>query len=236
MSQSRSSGTAYSLGKVALLAGLSPETLAGIEKRCAWRTYRPGEPIIGRLDRSDDVFFVAAGEARASLYSVDGKAITFCDLGAGDVFGELAAIDGAARSASIEARSQCVVASMAASTFRNLLKSEPDVALALMRQMVSRIRSLTTRVYEFSTLAVANRIQAEILRLAELTHSEGGAARIDPAPTHADIASRTSTHREAVTRELRRLARIGLIERQGRALLVKNLGRLGTMVHEATGE
>ena len=73
----------------------------------------------------------------------------------------------------------------------------------------------TAETTAFSTLAVSNRIQAELLRLASLAPRAGKSARIAPAPTHTDIASRVSTHREAVTRELNRLSRAGLIERAG---------------------
>jgi hypothetical protein len=45
-----------------------------------------------------------------------------------------------------------------------------------------------------------------------------------------------STHREAVTRELSRLSRIGIIERKGAALIVKDIERLSEMVYDATGE
>ena len=156
--------------------------------------------------------------------------------GAGEVFGEYPAIDGGPRSASVEARTRCAVASMPAGAFQELLATEPKVAQALLPQLVTKIRALTTRVYEFSTLAVKNRIQAELLRLANLASREGKSARIIPAPTHVEIASRVSTHREAVTRELNRLCRIGIAERQGSALLVKDIERLAEMVHEATGE
>jgi hypothetical protein len=50
------------------------------------------------------------------------------------------------------------------------------------------------------------------------------------------MASRISTHREAVTRELNRLSRIGIIERRGTNLVIKDIDRLIAMVHEATGE
>jgi len=125
---------------------------------------------------------------------------------------------------------------MPAAAFRELLQTEPVVAQALLVQFVKRIRALTTRVYEFSILAVKNRIQAELLRLASLGPREGKSARIVPAPTHVEIASRVSTHREAVTRELSRLARIGIIERRGGTLLVKDVEELTEMVHKATGE
>jgi CRP/FNR family cyclic AMP-dependent transcriptional regulator len=152
------------------------------------------------------------------------------------VFGEYPAIDHGPRSASVEAHTNCLMASMPAAVFREVLQTEPAVSQALLVQLVTKIRALTTRVYEFSTLAVNNRIQAELLRLASLAPREGKGARIVPAPTHVEIASRISTHREAVTRELNRLSRIGLIERQGSGLLVKDVERLTDMVHEATGE
>ena len=117
-----------------------------------------------------------------------------------------------------------------------MLHQEPAVMLGLLNQFVSKIRTLTIRVYEFSALAVGNRIQAELLRLANLAPQEGNSARIASAPTHSEIASRISTHREAVTRELNRLARLGLIERKGSALVVKDVRRLTAMVHEITGE
>jgi len=224
------------LERSAIFAGLPQEALERIRRRCRWRRYEPGEPIVDYLDPSDDVFFVTAGEARVTIYSLAGKAVSFRDLGPGDVFGEYPVIDGGPRSASVEARTSCLVASMTATTFKELLQSEPAIALALLTQLVTTIRSLTTRVYEFSTLAVNNRIQAEVLRLAHLVPREGKSARIVPAPTHVEIANRISTHREAVTRELNRLSRVGIIERRGGELLVRDIDLLATMVHEATGE
>jgi CRP-like cAMP-binding protein len=226
----------FSLSDIAIFANLSADALERIQKRCSWRTYEPGEPIVEYLDDSDDVFFIAVGEVRVTLYSTTGKIVNLRDLGAGEVFGEYPAIDGGPRSASVEARTNCVVASMPAAAFQELLSTEPRVAQAMLPQLVTKIRALTTRVYEFSTLAVNNRIHAELLRLANLAPKDGKSARIIPAPTHVEIASRVSTHREAVTRELNRLSRIGIAERQGSALVIKDVDRLAEMVHEATGE
>lgn len=119
---------------------------------------------------------------------------------------------------------------------RCALQSEPGLAQALLPRLVKTIRALTTRVYEFSTLAVNNRVQAELLRLASFGPKEGKVACIVPAPTHVEIASRISTHREVVTRERNRLSRIGIIERRGGTLLVKDVERLAEMVDDATGE
>jgi len=236
MSRSQVTQSENSLKGVAIFAALPSDAVERIQRRCAWRRYAPGEPIVDYLDGSDDVFFIALGEVRVTIYSTVGKAVNFREVTAGEVFGEFPAIDGGARSASVEARTSCLIASMPGTSFLELLQSEPGLAQALLPRLVKMIRALTTRVYEFSTLAVNNRIQAELLRLASLGPKQGKLARIVPAPTHVEIASRISTHREAVTRELNRLSRIGIIERRGGTLLVKDVDRLTEMVHDATGE
>jgi CRP-like cAMP-binding protein len=225
-----------SLSGIRLFAELPKTALGQIESQCSWRRYEPEAPIIDYLDVSNDVFFIIEGEARVTIYSLSGKAVSFHNLGPGEMFGEYPAIDLGSRSASVEAKTGCLIASMSASAFRNLLRSESKVAETLIRQLVATIRRLTTRVYEFSILAVNNRIQAELLRQASLAACDSEGAHIAPVPTHQEIASRVSTHREAVTRELTRLAKIGIVERRADTLLIKDMDRLASLVHEATGE
>ena len=226
----------YSLARIAIFAGLPTDGIKRIERRCAWRRYQPGEPIVNYLDASDDVFFISVGEVRVTIYASAGKAVSFRELRAGEIFGEYPAIDRGPRSARVEARTNCLIASMSGRTFRELVATEPGLAQALLPLLVRTIRALNTRVFEFSTLAVNNRIQAELLRLAGVGSRQGNSARIVPTPTHVEMASRVSTHREAVTRELNRLTKIGIIERRGGTLLVKDLDCLGQMVQDATGD
>src|SRR6266545_3085643 len=110
MTQSPVTQPQHSLEGVTLLKGLSADALKRAEESCSWRRYEPGEPIVEYLDRSDDVFFLVSGEARVIVYSLAGKVVSFHDLGRGDMFGELPAIDGRPRSASVEARTSCLVA------------------------------------------------------------------------------------------------------------------------------
>lgn len=226
----------YSLESVAIFRGLSSSTLERIKRRCSCRSYEPHESIVGHLDASDEVCFLLTGRARVAVCSTDGKAVNFRDLSPGGIFGEYAAIDGRPRSANVEARTSCLVASMPAGAFRELLKAEPEIAKTLLEHFVREIRELTTRVFEFSTLAVRYRIQAEVLRLAQLSACKGTVHRIVPAPTHAEIASRTSTHREAVTRELNRLAKMGILEQRNRELWITDVDRLAAFVQDAAGD
>jgi CRP-like cAMP-binding protein len=155
MARSQITQPQYSLKGIAIFTGLPPDALERIQRRCSCRRYEPGELIVDYLDRSDDVFFITAGEARVIIYSLAGKAVSFRDLGPGDMFGEFPAIDGGPRSASVEARTSCLIASMPAAAFRELLQTEPTVAQALLRQLVMTIRRLSTRVYEFSAAIMA---------------------------------------------------------------------------------
>jgi CRP/FNR family cyclic AMP-dependent transcriptional regulator len=225
-----------SLDGISLFAGLESSVRAQIGERCAWHSYEQGAWIVNYLDSSNDVFFIVAGEVRITIYSLSGKAVSFCDLGPGDVFGEYAAIDGESRSASVQASSNCLIASMPAAGFLKLLQTEPSVNHELLLKLLKTVRTLDRRVYEFSTLAVNNRIRAEVLRIANRSSRKGKCAYLVPAPTHVEIASRVSTHREAVTRELTRLTHLGILERQGHTLVVKDVERLEMIVHDSTGE
>ena len=236
MARSQTSELQHTLAAVNLFADLPPTVLKKIHERCSWDHYQPGQPILHYLDDSDDVYFVSSGQVSVTIYSVSGTAVSFRDLGPGTTFGEYAAIDSSPRSASVVAKTECVIAAMGAARFRELLQSEPLIGMALIRELVDNVRSLTNRVYEFSTLAVNNRIQAELLRLAKAAPRQGKSARIVPPPKHAEIASRISTHREAVTREFSTLERNGLLERRRGALVLCDVAALAELLEKSRAQ
>jgi CRP/FNR family transcriptional regulator, cyclic AMP receptor protein len=219
-----------------ILADLPEPAIERIAQVCRWQRYAAGEQIVGYQDRSTDIYFLIAGKARATVYSAEGKAVVFADLTAGAMFGEIAAIDRKPRSATIEAHEPCTIASMTASQFEALLGREPSVALAALRHLTAEVRRLSERVFEFSTLAVQNRIHAELLRLSAEAGQTKGAAVLSPAPSLSDIACRISTHREAVSRELSRLQAIGLLRRESGMLVITSLEKLAALVNDAKGE
>jgi CRP-like cAMP-binding protein len=221
-----------SLAGIRALKGLSHEARMSVEKHCSWRSVAPNCEIISYQDPSDDVFFIVSGQVKIVIYSTSGKAVTFRTMKAGEMFGELSAIDGRQRSATVEAVSRCLIAKVTSAAFWELALTEPAVTRVLLLHLVDLIRSLSVRVYEFSTLAVQNRIHAELLRLARDGASTGQGVLLEKAPTHSDIASRISTHREAVAREFSRLAKMGLLRRQGKRLLIHDLERLARMVSD----
>lgn len=133
----------------------------------------------------------------------------------------------------MESLGQCLVAVMPRQVFLKALRDQPTFMMAVMVHLTQQIRRLTDRVFEFSTLAVRNRVHAELLRIA-LPLKIHNDAILSPAPTHEEIASRISTHREAVTREMARLEESGLLRKEGRTLRIENLDRLHRLVEEGS--
>ena len=223
------------LRSIELLQGLAPEKLDVLARQCVWRNYEAGKRIISRNAADRDVHFLVAGRVRITTYSLGGRQVTFRDIDAGEMLGEVAALDERPRSADVIALEPSLVAALAPAAFRKLLADEPELGHRVMTRLACLVRSLSERVIDLSTLGVQNRIHAELLRLAREAGVARNRARLDPGPKHADIASQVSTYREQVTRELSALAKAGLLEKNGSALVVCDVARLEEMVAEVRG-
>jgi len=223
------------LSRVALLRGLSPAALEALTAACYWRDCAAGAAIIDQDDPNRDVYFVASGRVRVTFFAQNGREIAFRDLADGASFGELSAIDGRMRSASVVALAPTVLASVSREQFWALLRAHPSMTETLLEHLAGLIRNLTERVVDYTTLGVQNRIQAELIRMSREAGVSNNRAILAPMPRHADIASRVSTNREAVARELSQLARQGLIERHHDALVVCDVAQLVEMVDKVRG-
>ncbi|MDX0624004.1 cyclic nucleotide-binding domain-containing protein [Sinorhizobium medicae] len=208
------------------LSMLGEAAVAALFKHWIVRLYTPGELIVAHGESGRDVFFILEGRARVTLFSENGREIFYGDRGPGDIIGEVSAIDGKARSASVVALEATRAARLPAPAFRRLVTDHPDFSWALLEHLSSGIRHMTDRVYEFSTLVVRRRLILELLRRADDRDESTSRVFIDPAPTHFELAASISTHREAVSREMSVLAKGGLIERCGRRLLLCDLTAL----------
>lgn len=220
------------LRSIELLEGLAPEKLDALARQCVWRNYEAGKRIISRNASDRDVYFLVSGKVRITTYSEGGRQVTFRDIGAGELFGEVAALDDKPRSADVVALQPALIASLGPAGFRKLLRDEPLLGERVLRRLAGLVRGLSERVIDLSTLGVQNRIHAELLRLAREAGVSRNCARIEPAPKHADIASQVSTYREQVTRELSALAKAGVLGKEAGALVVRDVRRLEKLVEE----
>jgi CRP-like cAMP-binding protein len=205
---------------------LPSEDIRSISGKCRWKWYRPQQHVFSQNDETTDVFFIVQGSVRITNYSITGKQVSFRDLTVGESFGDLAAIDGYPRSATAVAISDAFLASMSTRVYWETMMSYPPVAAACLKRLANLVRTLSDRVIEYSLLPVSTRIKLELFRLARRHMRGPNTAEINPAPTHLEVASRVATHREAVTRELRRLARENIAVRDGRKLLINDVNAL----------
>ena len=215
---------------VRLLEGLDTAALESLADALEWRRCQAGQQVIARNAPDRDVYLVIAGKVHVVAFSASGKQITYREMGAGDHFGELAAIDGRARSADVIALEDSLLGIMSPVTFNGLLAKHEALRERMLRGLVAFVREMTDRVFELSTLGVRNRVHAELLRLARGAVVVGNVARICPAPRHGDIASRVSTYREQVTRELSMLVAQGIVAREGDCLVVLDMVLLENLV------
>ena len=105
---------------------------------------------------------------------------------------------------------------------------------ATARKLTILVRALSERVHEFSE-KVEVRICHELLRAARNSMLNGNMARISPNPKHAEIASRVNTHREAVTRLLGKLTKLGVVQRGRGELLIKDIHALEAFARQLHG-
>lgn len=224
------------LRRVALLDGLDDARLDRIAQACAWHRVAAGQPLLLRAQDRGEVFFLVDGRVRVTTYAANGRQVTFRDTAAGELVGDIAAIDGQPRSADVVTLEDSVVAVLDRATFLALLREVPELSLRVMQRLAQLVRQLSERVIDLSTLGVQNRLHAELLRMARAAGASGNTARLVPSPRHVDLAGQISTNREQVTRELNALARAGLLRKEAGALVVVDVDRLARMVAEVRGE
>lgn len=211
-----------------------PESVINrLDTQCIWRRFNAGTEILSHHDDTTDVYFVAAGTVRVVISSVRGRDTVFRNIDAGDYFGEIAAIDGKERSASIVAMTNVTIAKMPTHVFQDLAKQHGSVCYRILERAVQQIRYLSERINEFRTLDVRHRIFVELLRLSRPPAADDGESIISPPPTHQEIADRISTRREAVARELKQLERDGLLYRRRGALVITDYRKLATKIESA---
>ena len=227
--------TAGSLAAVKLFYDLSLNDRKVVADKSRGMKFAAGDVITSHNDMDNDVYFIISGKVRIAIYSSSGKEVSFRDLPAGEMFGEIAAVDDKSRSAYVVTLYETTLAAMTAENFLWLMQLYPSVMTRSLEHFAQLIRLLSERVVEFSCLDVRNRLHAELLRLAWKNMDNSNTATISPAPKHVELASRISTHREAITRELTQLALSGLIHKGKNWLRINDVVKLENMVQDTIG-
>jgi CRP-like cAMP-binding protein len=224
-------GTGETLARFPLFRALGEEAIRRLDAACTWRRATAKAWVLDYESGGTDLFFVLRGHVRVVIAAA-GRELILRDIQDGEFFGELAALDGQPRSAGILAITDTTVARMPAGVFRRAIHEHPEVCDGVLLALVGQIRALANRANEQSSLDSRRRLYAELLRLARVPAGGGKALVVSPPPTHAELAARVSSHREAITRELGAMERRGLIERRRAAVVLLDPDRLRQMIAE----
>jgi CRP-like cAMP-binding protein len=220
------------LAQTEVFSGLDDEDRARVARRIKWKSFARGVEIVPYKGESDDVYFIASGRVRVTIFSFTGKEVSYQELGPGEMFGELSAIDQMPRTANVISLEKSKIGVMSGRDFIDLINCYPEVAIAALRRLAAMVRFLVDRVFQYGALHVKERVRLEVLRLAREVGGDDDIATISDFPTHREIANRVNTHREAVTREINELSRMGLIEQNQRVLTVTSIAKLTALIPE----
>ena len=208
------------LRQLPFFAGVPDDVLARLAARARWQAYPPGEVVVDSGDPTDEVFFVAEGAVRVVVRTALGYEAILNDLPAGSFFGELAAIDGTARSANVTALQRTRLCAVPGPAFMDAVLASPVAGQRLMRLLASRLRAKDERLLEFMALPVRQRLMAELLRLSRDRGNGGGERVLSPPPQQHVLAARIGTRRETVSREMAEMHRAGLLSVDRRAIVL----------------
>lgn len=219
-----------------LFRHMAREEVEALAQQVEHLNYGKGELILQRLDETGGIHLLLKGALLANQYARSGREVGYRRISAGSYFGEIAAIDGLPRSVNIVALEDTRVARLPQPLIQTLFEQSPRFMRAILEDLASLTRSLTDRLFELSAVSVACRVDIELLRMATMAGGDGQQATIQPCPTHAELAVLVGSQREAVTRELNRLASLKIVSQTGRTLRILNLPALADEIERIGGE
>ena len=205
-------------------ASMSAQDAAALAARGTVRTCARGQALLHEGQVPDRVLMLRTGRVKVYRTTPAGKEIVLAVRGAGELVGELAAIDQAPRSASIVAVDRVEALVVSSADFRGFLLEHPAAALALLEIVIRRLRDADAKRIEFASLTTIGRVALRIVELAErFGKQEGDAIHVALPLSQEELAGWTGASLESVARALQTMRTLGWIETRRREIRVLDL-------------
>jgi CRP/FNR family cyclic AMP-dependent transcriptional regulator len=197
-----------------LFAKLGEDSLERIAGLCVRRRLGAGELLFEKGDQGDSLYGVRRGTIRIETGTEGGERLTLNVLGAGDLFGEIALLDGQARTANAVAAEDCELYVLRRHDFMSFMEREPRVAIRLIELLCQRLRWMNERMEEVALMPLHVRMAR---RLAGLALDFGSELHL----TQGELSEFVGGARESVSRQLQKWRRAGIVDlRRGRIIIV----------------
>src|SRR5215218_1408451 len=202
---------AKDLGKLELFRGLSAAELTQVNELLGRTKFPTGAMILTADQPGEIAYIVLDGTLKVSTIEANGRELTLALLGPGEIVGELALADRAARSADVTALEPAVLVWIDRGTFERLRREISSITENLLRLLARRLRLVNAQLQAVATLDVHGRVARQLLALADVLGEEqpDGGLRIPLRITQSDLASLVAATRVRVNEVL-----VGFRERQ----------------------
>ena len=224
------------LKQVPIFSSLSDQEFAFLTARLVQRQFSAGELIFGEGEPCAGLYVVQAGNVRIFKSSAGGREQVLTIDGPGSSIAELPVFDGGNYPASAQAVTDCVLAFFSKQDFQALCLQHPQVPLKVLRVMGARLRRLVGIIEELSFTTVRHRLIALLLRLGKAEGNRDGDAITVLLPVNnSELAAQIGTVRELVSRNLSRLQAEGLIQTDGRKVVIPSMRKLQGELESSSG-
>ncbi len=209
------------LNSINIFSELSDKECSTLQKFFKPRNYLKNSMIILEEEYGDLVFVVQTGTIKITRVNDEGKEVILALLGPGEIFGELAILDGEARSANALAQENCQLLAINKEDFLEILQNNFSVSYNLMCELAKRLRKSDQQIEALSLSDAEHRIGVSLLNLAEdMGVIRKGKVTIQNLPFQQDIANMAGTSRETVSRVLKLLENKSMISKVGHTLVI----------------
>ena len=213
------------LGKGALFRKLAPKDRDSLVARARMRSFNAGESIFLMGDLHDSMIAILKGEVRISIPSVDGKELMLAIVYAGEVFGEIAMLDGKPRSADATALTACTLAVLDRRDLLAALDRNPGAWLGFVEVLCSRLRYTDQQLVEMALLQLPERLAQTLLRTVDAVRAQVS-NRAKLRLSQRELAHRVGATRESVNKCLNEWQRAGIIRIEKRAITIMDRAAL----------
>ena len=206
------------LRRHSLFGQLSPAATEHLGSYMNRQSFPRGSVIFANGDPGTGLMGVLAGAVKISVASADGRDIVLTIMHEGDIFGEIALLDGHPRTADATAMTDCELMVIERRDFIPFLRSQPDLAIQIIEILCSRLRRTTEQVQDVTFLNLPSRLAKTLLRLTADAVKPSSAPKV--AITQREISQIVGRSRESTNKQLRSWAKHGLIRLERGAVVV----------------
>jgi CRP-like cAMP-binding protein len=214
------------LGSIPLFAGLSPEQLTKIAALAQVRKFAAREVVVTQGEPARALFAIVRGRLKVVSCGPDGRDTVLGIMAEGEVFGEVALLDGGVRSATCTAIEPCELLAIERDQFMELLEASPTIAVKLSDVLAQRLRRLSQRSEDAAFLDVPSRLARSLLDLATRfgeRRSPATGIRITLKLSQQELGDLVGATRESINKHLSDWARQGFLEVQGGRLTISDI-------------